>query len=155
MERPPSLQQRLIDPPTTSHDPDRRPRTPRHRLLRPTRQTDTGLVLIRRVSDHRCVIPRRPCERTAVAELLLDVADDGALGALADREDVAHGESRFFAAVDEGAGVHAFGGDEGFFAEFVTVGVPEDDLGEGSTSAWLLDMWISGVFLGLTGRRRV
>ena len=134
MERPASLKQRLIDPPTTSDNPNRRPGSARHRLLRPTRQTDPRLVIIRRMANHRCVVPARAGEGPAVANLLLDVADDGAFRALGDGEDVADGEGGFFTAVDEGAGVEAFGGDEGFFAEFVAVGVAEDDAGEGGTA---------------------
>ena len=53
---------------------------------------------------------------------------------MTDGEDVADGESRFFTAVDKGAGVQAFGGDEGFLAEFVAVGVAEDDTGERSAA---------------------
>jgi len=134
VERPSSLQQRLINPPPTSDNPNRRPRSPGHRLLRPTRQTDPRLVVVRGMADHRRVVPARAGERTTVAYFLLDVADDGAFGALGDGEDVADGEGGFFAAVDKGAGVEAFGGDEGFFAEFVAVGITEDDAGEGGTT---------------------
>ena len=73
-------------------------------------------------------------ERTAVADLLLDVADDRTLRKLADGDDVADRELGFFAAVDESAGVEALGGDEGLLAELVAVGVTEDDTGEGSTT---------------------
>jgi len=50
---------------------------------------------------------------------------------LADGEDVANGELGLFAAVDEGTGVQAFGGDECLRAAFVSVRVAEDDAGEG------------------------
>jgi hypothetical protein len=156
--RPPSLQQRLINPSTTSHNPNRRPRTPRNRLLRTARQTDASLVFICGMSDHRRVVPRRPCECTTVTELLLNVAYDGSLGALAHGEDVSYSESCFFAAVDEGASVHAFGGDEGFFTELVAVGVPEDDLGEGCTAdgprEFLRIRGVDGRLEGLTDQRR-
>jgi len=136
---PSSLQQRLIDPPTTRDDANCRPGTASDSLLCTTRQTNAGLVLIRGVSDHGSVVPGCPCECAAVTDFLLDVADDGAFGALADGEDVSNGESRFFAAVDEGAGVHTFCGDECFFTEFVAVWVTEDYLGKGCTSASVVD----------------
>ena len=81
------------------------------------------------MADDGGVVARGASEGAAVADLFLDVADDGAFGALGDGEDVADCEGGFFAAVDKGAGVEAFGGDEGFFAEFVAVGVAEDDAG--------------------------
>lgn len=131
-----SLKQRLIDPSTAGNNPHRRTRAPRHCLLRTTREPNARLVVLGRVSDNSRVVTRRAREGTAVADLLLDIADDGTLGALRDGENVADGESRFFAAVDEGAGVETFGGDEGFFAEFVAVGVAEDHTGEGGTAGF-------------------
>ena len=106
--------------------------------------------------DHRRVVPARAGEGTTVAHFLLDVADDGAFGALGDGEDVADGEGGFFAAVDEGAGVEAFGGDEGFFAEFVAVRIAEDDAGEGGTAVEGLGVRNCSHFFGYvrTDRRR-
>ena len=86
------------------------------------------------MADHRRVVPARAREGTTVTYFLFDVADDGAFGALGDGEDVADGEGGFFAAVDKGAGVKAFGGDESFFTEFVAVRIAEDDAGEGGTA---------------------
>ena len=92
------------------------------------------------MADHRRVVPARAREGTTVTYFLFDVADDGAFGALGDGEDVADGEGSFFAAVDEGAGVEAFGGDEGFFTEFVAVRITEDDAGEGGTAIGRLEI---------------
>ena len=116
MERPASLEQRLVDPPTTSDNPNRRPRRAGHGLLRATGKADPRLVVVGGMPDHRRVVAARAREGPTVAYFFLDVAHDGALGALGDGEDVADCEGCLFAAVDEGAGVEAFGGDEGFFA---------------------------------------
>ena len=51
------------------------------------------------------VVARSAGECATVAGFLLDVADNGALGALADGKDVARCEGGLFAAVDEGASV--------------------------------------------------
>ena len=54
-------------------------------------------------------------------------------------EDISDSQIGLFASVDELAGVHAFIGDEGFCAEFVAVGITEDDFGERSTTAGVVD----------------
>lgn len=86
------------------------------------------------MSNNSSVIARCTSESTAVAYFLLDVADDGTFWALADGEDVADCKLGFLACVDEGAGVETFSCDECFFAEFVAVGVTENDTGEGGTT---------------------
>ena len=86
------------------------------------------------MSNDGSVIARCARQGTAVADLLLDVADDGSFRALRDGENVADGEGGFLAAVDEGTSVESFGCDEGFFAEFVPVGIAEDYACEGGTA---------------------
>jgi len=155
--RPPCLEQRLVDPPTPSNDPDGSPRGARHCLLGTARKANAGLVVVGGVADDGGVVAGCACEGAAVADLLLDVADDGAFGALGDGEDVADGEGSFFTAVDEGAGVETFGGDEGFFAEFVAVGVAENDASEGCAAVGVFFFRVFVlVFEGgiRTGRRR-
>ena len=83
------------------------------------------------VADDGGVVAGCPGEGAAVADLLLDVADDGAFWALRDGEGVPDGERGLLAAVYERAGVEALGRDEGLLAELVAVRVPEDDAGEG------------------------
>jgi len=139
MERPSSFKQRLINASPPSNNPNRRPRIPRHRLLRTARQPNPRLIIVRRMPNNRRIIPRRAGQGPAVAYLFLDVADDGSFRALRDGDDVADCEGGFFAAVDEGAGVQAFGCDEGFFTEFVPVGVAEDYAGEGCAATGVVD----------------
>ncbi|PPQ84883.1 hypothetical protein CVT25_004626 [Psilocybe cyanescens] len=134
VERTPRLQQRLVDPSSARNNANRRARIARDRLLRARRQPDAGLVVVGRASDDGSVVARRAGERTAVAGLLLDVADDGSLGALRDGDHVADGQGGLFAAVDECAGVEAFDGDEDLAALLVALGVAEDDAGEGGTT---------------------
>jgi len=133
------LEQRLVDTSTTSHDSDRRTRRSRDGLLRTAGQPDTGLVLLGRVSDDGGIVTRRACEGTTVANFLLDVADDGTLGAHRDGEDVADGQCGFLAGIDEGTGMETFSRDEGFFPELVAVGVTEDNASKGSTTARVVD----------------
>eukprot|EP00850_Spirogloea_muscicola_P000277 SM000001S04679 [mRNA] locus=s1:1641799:1646343:- [translate_table: standard] len=64
------------------------------------------------VGDDDGVVAGGAGKGAAVAQVVLHVADDGALGHGAQREDVADGERGFLAAIDELAGVHALGGHE-------------------------------------------
>ena len=86
------------------------------------------------MADNGSVVSRSPGKGTTVADLLLDVGDDGTFGELGDGDDVANGEGSLLAAVDEGTGVETLGGDESLLAELVAVGVTEDNTGEGSTT---------------------
>lgn len=128
------LEQGLVDTTTTCNNADGSTAAARDRLLRARGKTDTRLVLIGRVADDSRVVAGRASERTTVASLLLDVADNRTLRALTDGEDVADRKLRLLAGVDEGTGVEALGRDEGLLAELVTVGVAEDDTGERSTT---------------------
>ena len=86
------------------------------------------------MSDDSSIIPRSPSQCTPISYLFLDVAYDGTFRTLGYRENVADSKSGFFTAVDEGTGMKPFGCYESFLAEFVAVGVAEDDTGEGRTS---------------------
>lgn len=105
MVRTAGFQERLVDPSTTSDNTHRRTSTACDRLLGPTREANTGFTIIRGMANDSCVISRRACEGTAIANLFFEIADDGTFGALSDGENVADGEGGFFAAVDEGTGV--------------------------------------------------
>lgn len=87
-----------------------------------------------RVSDDGSVVSGGSSDGSSVTNSLLDVADDGSLGALVEGEDVSDGESGLLSTVDEGSGGHTLSGDEGLLSELVSVRVSEDDLGEGSSS---------------------
>ena len=137
MVRTASLEQRLIDTSTTSDDTDGSTGTTSDGLLGAGGETDAGLVVVGGVADNGSVVARGAGEGTAITDLLLDVADDGTLRARGDGEDVADGQGSLLAAVDEGAGVEALGGDESLLAELVPIGVAEDDAGEGSTTVIL------------------
>lgn len=91
------------------------------------------------MSDNSNVVARGSSKRTTVTHLLLDVGDNGTLGAGSEREDVADGEGSVLAGVDELAGVHALVGDEGLGVELEAVGVTEDDLGQRGTTAGVVD----------------
>ena len=134
-----SLKQRLVCSTTTSDDTDHTTDAGLDDLLGARGELDTGLALVGVVANDGNVVTGGTAKSTTVAHLLLDVGDNGTLGAGSEREDVANGEGSVLAGVDELAGVHALVGDEGLGVELEAVRVTEDDLGEGSTTAGVVD----------------
>lgn len=108
-------------------------------LLGTRRQLDAGLALIGVVTNNGDVVAGGTAQSATVANLALDVRDDGTLRHRAQRQDVADGQSSILAGVDELAGVHALVGDEGLGVQLEAVGVTEDDLGEGSATTSVVD----------------
>lgn len=147
------LEQRLINTPTASDDADRCTRGTGDGLLRTAWEADTGFVVVGRVADDSSVVAGCPCECATVTDFLFNIADDCTFRQLAHGEDVADGELCLFAAVDEGAGVQPFGGDECFFALFVLIRVTEHDAGKGCATVTIL-AYIQRFWGRLTGRDR-
>lgn len=135
VEGPACLQERLVDPSTTSDNTNGSPSTTADSLLRARGQPDAGLVLLRGVSNNGGVVAGGAGESATVTNLLLNVTDDGTFGEGRDGKDVADREGGLLSAVDVGTGVETLSGDESLLAELVAVGVAENDTGEGSTTA--------------------
>lgn len=104
-------------------------------LLGTGRKLDAGLALVGVVADDGDVVARGSAKGATVTNLLLHVRHDGTFRHGAEGQDVADRESGLLAGVDELASVHAFVGDESLLHLLELVGVAEDDLGEGSTTA--------------------
>jgi len=133
------LEEGLVDPSTTGNDANGSTGTARDGLLGTRRKTNAGLVVIGRVSNDGGVVAGSAGKSTTVADLLLNVADDGTFRALAHGEDVSDGESSLLSAIDEGTGVKALSGNESLLAELVAVGIPENNTGEGGTTTSIVD----------------
>lgn len=129
----------LVGTSTTGNDTDHATDGALDDLLGARRKLDAGLALVGVVANDGNVVARGTAERTTVANLLLNVGDDSSLRDGAEGEDVADGEGSVLAGVDELAGVHALVGDEGLGVELVAVGVAEDDLGQRSATAGVVD----------------
>jgi len=102
-------------------------------------ESDTGLLAVLGVTDDDGGGTGGAGEGSTVTELGLDVGDDGTLGHGVDGQDVADGKRSFVSTVDEHSSVHAFNSDEVLSALLVFVLVSEHDLGEGGTSAGVVD----------------
>jgi hypothetical protein len=134
-----SLEQRLVGTTTTGNDTNHTTRGVLHNLLGTGGQLDTGLAVLGVLANDGDVVTGGTTESTTVTRLLLDVGDDGTFGDGGEREDVADGQSGVLSGVDELASVHALVGNEGLGDLLELVGVTELDLGEGSTTAGIVD----------------
>lgn len=135
----PRTQHRLVGTATTSNNADHATGDAVHDLLGAGGQLDAGLALIGVVADDGDVVAGGTAESATVADARLDVGDNGTLGHGSQGQDVADGQSSVLAGVDELAGVHALVGDEGLGVGLELVGVAEDNLGEGSATAGIVN----------------
>lgn len=131
--------ERLVGTSTTGNDTDHSTDAAGDNLLGTGWELDTGLALIWVVSDDGNVVSGGTSESTTVTDLLLDVGDDGSLWNLADWKNVADGQGGVLSGVDELASVHALVGDESLGVKLESVWVTENDLGERSTTSWVVD----------------
>lgn len=133
------LQEGLVGSATTSDDTDHTTGGAGDDLLGARGELDTGLALVGVVADDGDVVAGGAAQSATVTGLLLDVGDDGTLGHGAQGQDVTDGQSSVLSGVDELASVHALVGDEGLGHLLELVLGAEHDLGEGSTSAGVVD----------------
>lgn len=134
-----SLQHGLVCSATTSDNTDHSTGGGVNDLLGTGGQLDAGLALIGVVADDGDVVSGGTAQSATVTNLLLDVGNDGTLGHGAERQDVTDGQGGVLSGVDELASVHALVGDEGVGGQLELVGVAEDDLGQRSATAGVVD----------------
>jgi hypothetical protein len=134
-----SLQHGLLSPTPTSNLTDHGTAAAGDNLLGTRGELDPGGSVVWVVADDDGVVAGGPGEDSTVADVVLDVADDGSLGDPAERKHVADGERGAAATVDELARVHALGGDEELLLVLVPERVAEGDLGERRAAARVVD----------------
>lgn len=132
-------QQGLVGTATTGNNADHATRAAVENLLGARGQLNAGLPLIGVVADDGNVVARGTAQSAAVANLLLDVRDDGTLRDGGQGQNVADGQGGVLAGVDELTGVHALVRNEGLGVLLEPVGVAEDNAGERSTTAGVVD----------------
>jgi len=98
-------------------------------------ETKTGGALLLIVGDDNGEASRSTCKGTTITDLGLNVAHDGTLRHLLQRQHVANVERSLLSAVYELSGVHTFGGDHEFGVTLETVSIEELNLGNGCTSS--------------------
>lgn len=100
---------------------------------------DSGLAEIIGVTDDGGRSSGASGQFTLITRGGFDVTDGGTFGDLVDGEDVTGGEGSFMSAVNVLTGVHSFSSQEVSSLESILIGVSEDDLGEGSTTAGIVE----------------
>lgn len=134
-----SLQDRLVDSSSAGNDSDHRAIGRRQNFLGARWELDASPLCVWVVGDDGGVVAGCAGKLSAIAGLLLNVADDGSFGHQTERQNVADGQLSLLAAVHELAGVHAFDGDEEFLADLVAVRVAEVHDGEWSATSWVVN----------------
>merc|ERR1719315_470680 len=134
-----SLKHRLVNTATTSNYSDHGSVGGGDDLLVATWRLHPGPLGVGVVGDHGGVVAAGPGELATISGLLLEIADNGSLGHVADGHDVANGDVGLLAAVHELAGVHALGSHEQLLLGLVPVWVTEVSNCKGSTTARVMD----------------
>lgn len=134
-----SLQNRLVDSSATSHDADHSSALGQDGLSVSAGQSDSHLVAFLRPSYHDGGGAGASCVLSLVVQDAFHIAHDCAVRDLREWQDIADCESGLLAHIDILAGVHAFSGDEELSAVLIMVGITEDDLGQRSSAAWVVD----------------
>jgi hypothetical protein len=141
MIRSASLEQGLVNTPTTSNDTDSSACAAGDSFLCARWETNASLVLIGGVTDDGGIISRGTCECTAITKFLLDVANNGTFRTCGDRQDVANSELGLLSCIDKGARVKALCGDKGLLSELVAIGITENDTSKRGTASVLSLSW--------------
>jgi len=100
---------------------------------------NSGLAEIIGVTNDGSAGSGASSQLSLITRLGFNVTDGSTFGDLVDGEDVTGGEGSFMSAVDELTSVHAFSSQEVGSLESIFIGVSEDDLGEGSTTAGIVE----------------
>merc|ERR1719199_810533 len=134
-----SLQQGLLGTATAGNLAHHGAAAGRDDLLGAGGELDAGDVRVGVVGHDDGVVAGAARKVAAVANLRLEVADDGTLGHGADGQHVANGENGLLTAVQELTGVHALRRDESLLLLSIADGVAERHQGEGSATAGVVD----------------
>jgi hypothetical protein len=130
-----SLEKGLIGTATSGNNTDLCSDTRWDGFLSTRRQTQTGGSLIFVVSDDNSKGTTASCKTSTVSSLGFDVTDDGSFRDARKGQDISDSQSSLLSAVYELTSVHTLGTDEEFSITVVVVCVQELNLGNGGTSA--------------------
>jgi hypothetical protein len=94
------------------------------------------------VRDNHCKAARSTSKGPTITNTSFNVADNGTLGYLLERQDITTGQGSLLTAVDELTGVHALGGNHKLSIALVTIGIQELNLGHrGTTTRIMQDLF--------------
>jgi len=133
-----SLQQRLVGTASSGHNANSGTAQVGESALGTRRHADTGGLLVLVLCDDDAVVSGSLGHLTLVADLGLDVADNGTLGQITERKDVANGKTSLLSGVDELTSVHTLGGDDSGVDLLEAVGILVLHSGKRSTTALIV-----------------
>jgi len=135
------LQERLVQTSSTSDHANLGTNSGRDSLLSARGETQAGSALVLVVGDDDGEAARAAGKGAAITDTGLNVAHDGTLGHLLQRQDVADVKRRLLATVDELASIHTLSGDHELGVALESVRVQELDLGHrGATPGVVEDL---------------
>jgi len=137
--RAPSFEHGLIDPTASSNNTDDGSVFGWVELFDTRRELDSGSPSVEVVRYDGAVAARGLGNLTAVSSLLLHGADDGSFWHGSNRQNITNGQGSLLTAVDKLSGSNSLGADNGLNTLAVLVWIVELNLGEGSTTAWIVD----------------
>lgn len=150
-----SLQDGLVNSATTRDDPDHSTVGRGQNFLGARWKLDAGLLRVRVVSNHGCVIARRAGQPSSVSSFLFQVADDGTFGHGANGKYVSNLQSSLSATIDELASVHSFGGKEKLLPVLEPIRVAEHDRGQRSSTTRVVNDFLMRQFSELLNDREL
>jgi len=133
------LHQGFVSSSTTSNDTNHASCTALDDLLCARWELDTGLALIWVVTNDGNIVARGSPKRTTVTNLLLDVCYNSSFWDRAEGEDVSDSQVCVLASIDELTSVHALVRDEGLGVELEAVWISKLNLGQRSSSSWVMN----------------
>jgi len=134
-----SLQDRLINSFTGGNETDHGSSFTGEGLSGTGGELDSGLAQIIGVTDDGGGSTGASGQFTLITRGGFNVTDGSTFRDLVDGKDVTGGEGSFISAVDVLTSVHSFSSQEVGSLESILIGVSEDDLGEGSTTAGIVE----------------
>merc|ERR1719339_821721 len=134
-----SLKHGLVDTATAGNDTNHGSVGGGDDLLVAGGQLDPGPLGVGVMGNHGCVVTAGPGELATISGLLLEVADNGSLGHVADGHHVSDGDVSLLSAVHELSSVHTLSSDKELLLGLVAVWVTEVSDGKGSTTTGVMD----------------
>mmetsp|Transcript_15710 Transcript_15710/g.26195 ORF Transcript_15710/g.26195 Transcript_15710/m.26195 type:complete len:211 (+) Transcript_15710:282-914(+) len=133
-----SLQQGLVSTTTSSHNTNGSTAQVAESALGTGRHADASGTLVLVLCDDDAVVTGSLGHLALVAGLGLDVADDGTLGQVTERKDVANSKTSLLSGIDELTSVHTLGGNNSGVDLLEAVGVLVLHSGKGSTTTLIV-----------------
>jgi hypothetical protein len=135
-----SLEDGLLNTSTTSNNSNHGTGESRNALL--LARWHLQLSGIVSVANYSAVLTGGTSKRSTISKLFFDIANNSTLGHLTNGENVSNSKGGLLADIDELTGIHALGSNEILFVEFILVRIAEDYLGNGSTTARVMNNFL-------------